>query len=240
MPNRKAKSSFQWNKITDLQKTPFKSADVSYVILKKITSSLLLTFLLSAFPLFAKSNIYGNEDNSKIIISGDVSIFESEDLLNDKNLNKDSKEIAKQQAVIFVSEGVSIYNIEAFNKVVIRKLEKVKKSSNQKKVSKKVSIVHTKTRDIKTETHRTYYNSTQNSESFSQNQKEKIVFSQNTNQSFSKSIFLIIKKTDRRLHFVATQNYTYKEPIIRNCHFSGKYSIRPPTLTPKYTILKFN
>lgn len=211
-----------------MQKIPFKPVDAPNVILKKITSSLVLLFLLFAFPLFAKSNSFGNEDNSNILISGDATIFESGDVLNDKIPNKDSEEIAKQEAVIFVSEGVSIYNIEAFKNAKVIKLEKTNKPRKlaKKKIYTKATFAKTQIRDVKTKS--TYYHSTKNSDIFSQSSKKKILFSPNSGQSFS-TIVPVIKVVNRKLHPFLNQNFTYTNPSIKVCYFSGKYSVRPPT-----------
>lgn len=212
-----------------MQKTPFKPVDVPYVILKKITSSLVLLFLLFTFPLFAKSNSFGNEDNSNIIISGDATIFESEDSLNDKIPNRDSEEIAKQEAVIFVSEGVSIYNIEAFKNAKVINLEKTNKPRKlaKKKIDKKATFAKIQIKDIKIKPESTYYHSTKNSDVFSQSSKKEIFFSPNSGQSFS-AIVHVIKLVNRKLHPFSKQSFTYTNPSIRVCYFSGKHSVRPP------------
>ena len=87
---------------------------------------MLFIFILLAFPQLVKSNILENGDDSKIIVSGDVTIFESVDLRDENNIGKDSKEIAKQKAVIVISEGASITNIDAFKNAKVLKLEKTK------------------------------------------------------------------------------------------------------------------
>ena len=214
-----------------MQKTLFRPDDVTNVILKKITSSLLFIFLLITFPSFVKSNTLGNEDNSKIIVSGDVTIFESEDLLNDKTLYKDSKKIAEQQAVIFVSEGVLVYHVEAFNNAKVIKLEKTKNLGKQakKKTFKITNFAKAQAKEIKNKPKPAYYHSKKNSDVFSKSSKKEILFSPNNSQSFS-TIISVAKITNKKLQPFFKQNFSYTNPNIKACHFSGKYSIRPPTL----------
>lgn len=210
-----------------MQKKLFKSVDTT-VILKKITPFLLFIFILLAFPQLVKSNILENGDDSKIIVSGDVTIFESVDLRDENNIGKDSKEIAKQKAVIVISEGASITNIDAFKNAKVLKLEKTK--SPRKLAKKKIHTQRTlaKTKNIKSKTAATIYNSKKNSGLFSQSQKEQIIFS--PIQPFSKAIVSIVaKKTNRKLHFSVIQNFRYTDPSIRVCYLLGKHSVRPPT-----------
>ncbi len=219
------------DKITDLQKIHFKPVDPTDAILKKITSSLLFVSLLLSLPLFAK-NTFTNEDNAKIIISGDANVFDSRYTVNDKVPGIDSKKIEKQNAVIFVSEDAIISDINAFSNVEIIKVDKAKKTKkfNPKKTLKKPAIVMTKIQVINNKSNNSFYHSTQESGQFSQNQSGKIVFLTNSNQHFSKAIVSSqIKTANRKLYFSVKQIFTYVTPNIRISHFSGRYSIRPPT-----------
>lgn len=217
-------------KITHLQKPNLKLFSVSGVISFKMTSFFALVCLFFANPVFGKTSTSESNDDSKIIISDEAIVYGSENLENfEKKQSKDLKEISTQKAQIFISDDVTVYNIEAFSNAEIKTIKKKKKSFIQKKVVKKIAVCKVTTPYVNNKPFHTYYTSTHHPDSVSQNQKENIVFTTGSSQYLIKIIISLIKRSERRLYVITGQVFSYSDPSIRLCYFSGKHSVRPPT-----------
>lgn len=213
-----------------MQKTNFKLLSVSGVIFFKMTSFFALVCLFFANPIYGKISTSESNDDSEIIISGEAIVFGSGDFVNIERVqSEDLKEIKTEKAQIFISDNAIVYNIEALSNAEIKTIKKNKRSSTQKKVVKKpvtnkVSIAY-----VQKEPLRAYYNSTHHSDLISQNQKENIVFTTGNSQYLIKIIISLIKRSERRLYVITGQVFSYSDPSIKLCYFSGKHSVRPPT-----------
>ena len=213
-----------------MQKTNFKLLNVSEVIFFKMTSFFALVCLFFANPIYGKINTSESNDDSKIILSGEAIVFGSGDFVDtEKTHSEDSQKSTTQKAQIFISDDATVYNIEALSNAEIKTIKKNKRSSTQKKVVKKpvtnkVSIAY-----VQKEPLQAYYNSTHHSDLISQNQKENIVFTTGNSQYLIKIIISLIKRSERRLYVITGQVFSYSDPSIKLCYFSGKHSVRPPT-----------
>lgn len=213
-----------------MQKTNFKLLSVSGAIFFKMTSFFAFVCLFFANPIYGKISTSESNDDSEIIISGEAIVYELRDLVDiEKTHSKDSKEIATQKAQIFIFDDAIVYNIEAFGNAEIRKIVEEKKPSIQKKTIQKIATGKASNPYVQNKLLLKYYNSIDHSDSISQNQNEKIVFTTGTNQYLIKIIISLIKKSERRLYLITGQVFSYSDPSIRLCYFSGKHSVRPPT-----------
>lgn len=213
-----------------MQKTNFKLLSVSGVIFFKMTSFFTLVCLFFANPIYGKISTSESNDDSEIIISGEAIVFGSGDFVNIERVqSEDLKEIETEKAQIFISDDATVYNIEALSNVEIKTIKKNKRSSAQKKVVKKPVTNKASIAYIQREPLRAYYNSTYHSDLISQNQKEKIVFTTGSSQYLIKIIISLIKRSERRLYVITGQVFSYSDPSIKLCYFSGKHSVRPPT-----------
>lgn len=213
-----------------MQKTNFKLLSVSGVIFFKMTSFFALVCVFFANPIYGKISTSESNDDSKIIVSGEAIVFGSGDFVNIERVqSEDLKEIETEKAQIFISDNATVYNIEAFSNVEIKTIKKNKRSSTQKKTVKKVVTNKASIPSVQKEPLRAYYISTHQSDLISQNQKEKIVFTTGSSQYLIKIIISLIKRSERRLHIITEQVFSYSDPSIRFCYFSGKHSVRPPT-----------
>jgi len=213
-----------------LQKTNFKLLSVSGVIFFKMTSFFALVCLFFANPIYGKISNSESNDDSEIIISGEAIVFGSGDFVEtEKTHSEDSQKSTTQKAQIFISDNATVYNIEALSNAEIKTIKKNKKSSTQKKVVKKPVTNKSSIAYVQKEPLRAYYNSTHHSDLISQNQKEKIVFTTGSSQYLIKIIISLIKRSERRLYVITGQVFSYSDPSIKLCYFSGKHSVRPPT-----------
>lgn len=222
---------FSGIKITDLQKTNFKQLTNNEAILKKVTSFLVFISLFLAIHLSGKIYSSDCDDNSRITLSGEVIISDTRDSLNLDETTKDSKNNAEQKAVVYISDGTTVYNAEAFSNAEIKTEKKKKKSFSQKTIVKKRTVVKNQIPHFKDGMPREYYHSSPSSGSLSLDQKEKIVFTASNSQLLLKALISEVHKTVGKLHFVIRQNFIYSDPYIITCHFSGKYMVRPPTFS---------
>lgn len=213
-----------------MQKTNFKLLSVSGVIFFKMTSFFALVCLFFANPIYGKISNSESNDDSEIIISGEAIVFGSGDFVEtEKTHSEDSQKSTTQKAQIFISDNATVYNIEALSNAEIKTIKKNKKSSTQKKVVKKPVTNKSSIAYVQKEPLRAYYNSTHHSDLISQNQKEKIVFTTGSSQYLIKIIISLIKRSERRLYVITGQVFSYSDPSIKLCYFSGKHSVRPPT-----------
>ena len=219
-------------KITHLQKPNLKLFSVSGVIFFKMASFFAFVCLFIATPMSGKISMSESNEDPKIIVSGEAIVFDSGDLVNiEKTYSEDLKEIATQKAQIFISDDATVYNIEAFSNAEIKTktIRKKKISLIQKKDNKKIATGKTSNPYLQNKLLLKYYNSIDHSESIFQNQKEKIVFTTGSSQYLIKIIISLIKRSERRLYLITGQVFSYSDPSIRLCYFSGKHSVRPPT-----------
>lgn len=213
-----------------MQKTNFKLLSVSGVIFFKMTSFFALVCLFFANPIYGKTSNSESNDDSEIIISGEAIVFGSGDFINIERVQSDDlKEIETEKAQIFISDDATVYNIEALSNAEIKTIKKNKRSSTQKKVVKKPVTNKSSIAYVQKEPLRAYYNSTHHSDLISQNQKENIVFTTGNSQYLIKIIISLIKRSERRLYVITGQVFSYSDPSIKLCYFSGKHSVRPPT-----------
>lgn len=213
-----------------MQKTNFKLLSVSEVIFFKMTSFFALVCLFFANPIYGKISNSESNDDSKIILSGEAIVFGSGDFVNIERVqSEDLKEIKTEKAQIFISDDATVYNIEALSNAEVKTIKKNKRSSTQKKVVKKTVTNKSSIAYVQKEPLRAYYNSKHHSDLISQNQKENIVFTTGSSQYLIKIIISLIKRSERRLYVITGQVFSYSDPSIRLCYFSGKHSVRPPT-----------
>lgn len=213
-----------------MQKTNFKLLSVSGVIFFKMTSFFALVCLFFANPIYGKISTSESNNDSEIILSGEAIVYGSGDFVNIERVHsEDLKEIVTQKAQIFISDDATVYNIEALSNAEIKTIKKNKRSSYQKKVVKKIAVCKVTTPYVNNKPFHTYYTSTHHSDSIFQNQKEKIVFTTGRSQYLIKIIISLIKRSERRLYLITGQVFSYSDPSIRLCYFSGKHSVRPPT-----------
>lgn len=195
-----------------------------------MTSFFALVCLFFANPIYGKISTSESNDDSEIIISGEAIVFGSGDFVDtEKTHSEDSQKSTTQKAQIFISDDATVYNIEALSNAEIKTIKKNKRSSTQKKVVKKTVTNKASIAYVQKEPLRAYYNSTHHSDLISQNQKENIVFTTGSSQYLIKIIIPLIKRSERRLYVITGQVFSYSDPSIRLCYFSGKHSVRPPT-----------
>ncbi|MGX9986096.1 hypothetical protein [Soonwooa purpurea] len=195
-----------------------------------MTSFFALICLFFANLIYGKISTSESNDDSKIILSGKAIVFGSGDFVNIERVqSEDLKEIKTEKAQIFISDNATLYNIEALSKAEIKTIKKNKTSSTKKKVVKKTVTNKALIAYVQKEPLRAYYNSTHHSDLISQNQKENIVFTTGSSQYLIKIIISLIKRSERRLYVITGQVFSYSDPSIRLCYFSGKHSVRPPT-----------
>jgi len=217
-------------KSTKLQRTNLKQPTNFEVILKKVTLLLVFIYIVTANTFSGKPLPSNPISDDKIITSGQVLIYDDSDSLNAESpVIIHSENESKKEAVLYISEGAVVYNIEAFSNVEIKKEIKKKNSITSAKAVKKPKIEKKRIPNFKEQIPQEYYHSSQNSGSLSQNQKEKVVFTANNSQLIIKALLSLTKTNTGKLHFVIKQNFIYSDPYIITSHFSGKYMVRPPT-----------
>lgn len=198
----------------------------------KMTKSITLLFaLIFSLTLSAKIKDVASKLSSDICITDGVIIFESDDLqkTGEGEVNENSSE--SQKAKVFVSEGVVIYNSDALSNVTIVELEKVKKvtQKTKKQVSKKTIATKPKYKSQNQLAVDFYYTSQQSSEKYLQNQKDRVVVSPCRVQTFAKAVTSSAYLITNFLYLSKIQEIIYTNPSVKIFHFSGKYSVRPPT-----------
>lgn len=196
------------------------------VILRKITLVFLLVFLLSSSTLFSKNTVDDRNVLSAVSVTGN-----SEEFQNPSKSPEATDENSTAKAVIIITDGAEVYNAENFSNAKIIKIVKAKKKYVLVK-KKKINNAHVPKIEIKiskTSVQSTYYNSTENPVAFSQNSTSKIAFSTSSRAEFCKAIISSSQTSGNTYRSRCNQKTIYFNPIILSYHFSGKYSIRPPT-----------
>ncbi len=187
------------------------------VVLLKITRWILPLVMLFATCLFVKSN--------------ELAVID---------INNDEK------TQIFVSEGTIIYNAEALENVEIIQCEintntathteniRNTKVSNKYQGLKKHSLPKDIAKKIKHSsddfTSYSYNNSQKTSEILSNDVKENVALSHNRNETSSDVRVNIYFATNVTDCLKGKSKITYESPFIKMFLFSGKYSVRPPTI----------
>lgn len=213
-----------------MQRTNLKQPTNFEVILKKVTLLLVFIYIVTANTFSGKPLPLNRNSDDKIIKSEQVIIYgDSDSLKAETPVRIYPEDETKKEAVLYISEGVVVYNIEAFSNVEIKKEIKKKNSITSAQAVKKPKIEKKRIPNFKEQIPREYYNSSQNSGSLSRNQKEKVVFTANNSQLIIKALIPLTKTNTGKLHFVIKQNFIYSDPYIITSHFSGKYMVRPPT-----------
>lgn len=205
------------------------------VILKKITSLLMVVFLLSALPLFSKTKKILDDKNklSEISVTSNAIVYNSDESENPKKAAKDenSDHTPTPKGVITIINDVEVFNIEGFTNAKIIKVEKAKRKSSvaKKRFVKNNAVAKPKIKVAKISIQSTYNNSKENSAAFSQNSTDKIAFSTSSRVEISKAIIYLSQISRNTYRSGGNQKTIYINPVILSCHFSGDHSIRPPT-----------
>lgn len=203
------------------------------VILKKITSLIMVVFLLSALPLFSKTKEILDDKNklSEISVTSNAIVYNSDESENPKKVAKDENLDPTPKGVITIINDAEVFNIEGFTNAKIIKVEKAKRKSSvaKKRFVKNNTVAKPKIKVAKISIQSTYNNSKENSAAFSQNSTDKIAFSTSSRVEISKAIIYLSQISRNTYRSRGNQKTIYINPVILSCHFSGDHSIRPPT-----------
>lgn len=198
----------------------------------KITKSVTLLFaIIFSLTISAKIKDVTSKTSSYIYITGDVIVFEPDDLKKTEKVEVTENSSESQKVEVFISEGAVIYNSDALSNVTIVELEKVKKVTQKikKQVSKKAIATKPKHKSQNQLSADVYHTSQQSTEKYSQNLKDRLVVSTYRIQTSAKTITSSATLITNLLYLSENQEVIYTNPSFKTHYFSGKHSVRPPT-----------
>lgn len=206
--------------------------DALSFVMKMIKSITLLLAIIFSLTFSAKIKDVTSKHSSEICIAGDAIIFESDDLQKTKKAEVNENSSESQKVEVFISEGAVIYNSDALSNVTIVELEKTKKVTQRikRQVSKKAIATKPKHKSQNQLSADVYHTSQQSTEKYSQNLKDRLVVSTYRIQTSAKTITSSATLITNLLYLSENQEVIYTNPSFKTHYFSGKHSVRPPTL----------
>ena len=196
---------------------------VKNFVLKRAKSFVVFLLFIFSISLYAESS----EKKDDIPNHADVQVIDQ------KNNSAENSSISNEsKAVIYIYGDATVYDsLESHHYKLVNVERKNHKITKQKKALVK------STAPKKEATVKIYYSVKYFFNGFDKNfviisSKDKNIAycSGNRGQNFSKNVdyynYQFIKNED----FSTQQDYNYSNPFIKNNHFLGKHSVRPPTL----------
>ena len=191
-------------------------------VLKRAKSFVVFLLFIFSISLYAESS----EKKDDILNHADVQVIDQ------KNNSAENSSISNEsKAVIYIYGDATVYDsLESHHYKLVNVERKNHKITKQKK-----ALVNS-TAPKKEATLKIYYSVKYFFNGFDKNfviisSKDKNIAycSGNRGQNFSKNVdyynYQFIKNED----FSTQQDYNYNNPFVKNNHFLGKHSVRPPT-----------
>ena len=192
-------------------------------VLKRAKSFVVFLLFIFSISLYAESS----EKKDNILNHSDVQVADRQDnSVENSSISNESK------AVIYIYGDATVYDSTESNHYKLVNIER----KNHKITKQKKALVNSTApkKEATVKIHysvKFFYNSFDNNFVIISSKDKNIVYcSSNRGQNFSKNVdyydYQFIKNED----FSTQQDYNYNNPFVKNNHFLGKHSVRPPTL----------